>query len=149
MSKQPVANIVINIAVDTTYVYAQQQGMYQSGGIYMMDNNSATGSQGEGGLELNTYGSDSQWVAFNVFPINGLQNDGSSVEIMGIEQSSGTNVFGNTNWPAQQPAGSPYQYLGFLTYSGNMTYQLKIGVTNGGSSAAQYYTWDPFFTITA
>ncbi|CAL2108614.1 hypothetical protein T190115A13A_80189 [Tenacibaculum sp. 190524A02b] len=64
-----------------------------------------------------------------------------------MEQSSGTNVFGNQGWPQKQPAGSEYQFLGVIKYEGSMTYQLKIGVTSGSLFPMQYYTWDPFFTV--
>lgn len=142
------ANIVINTAVDVTYIYSQTPGSYVGAGIYMMDNNFEAGSTGEGGLELTTVGAAGQTVAFNVFPINQLQGTNAYVAIAGIEQSSGVNVFGNQGWPAAQPATSSYQYLGALMRSGNMTYQLKIGVSpNKNIFPIQYYTWDPFFNI--
>jgi hypothetical protein len=143
------ANIVINVAVDAAQVYGTPQGMYKGAGIYMMDNNAATGSNGEGGLELNTAGFAGQSVAFNSIAINTKQNNGAQVVIMGIEQSSGTNVFGNQGWPVAQPSTSDYQYLGVLKSAGSMIYQMKIGVTTGTLFPMQYYTWDPFFTITA
>ena len=37
---------VINIAVDTAYLYSQTSGPYAGTGIYMMDNNAAGGSTG-------------------------------------------------------------------------------------------------------
>jgi hypothetical protein len=142
------ANIVINIAVDAAKVYGSTPGMYQGSGIYMMDNNAASGSTGEGTLELNTAGFAGQSVAFNVFVINEEQNNGAAAQIVGMEQSSGTNVFGNQGWPQPQQSGS-YQYLGYLKSAGQMTYQIKIGVTTGTLFPTQYYTWDPFFTVTA
>ncbi|CAL2108613.1 hypothetical protein T190115A13A_80188 [Tenacibaculum sp. 190524A02b] len=60
------ANIVINIAVDAARVYGSAPGMYKGDGIYMMDNNVARGSSGEGTLELDTEGFTGQSVAFNV-----------------------------------------------------------------------------------
>jgi hypothetical protein len=143
------ANIVINVAVDAAYVYSQTPGSYQGAGIYMMDNNFEGGSTGEGGMELTTAGGAGQSVAFNVFPINQLQNNGAQVVILGMEQSSGVNVFGNQGWPAGQTPSTPYQFLGTLMRSGAMTYQLKIGVTVGAQFPMQYYTWDPFFNISA
>ncbi len=141
------ANIVINIAVDAAYIYSQAPGSYLGAGIYMMDNNKESGSSGEGSQELNTHGGAGQTVAFNVIVINTLQNNGAAVTIEGMEQSSGTNVFGNQGWPAAQTPNTPYQFLGTLMKSGQMTYQLKIGVTIGTIYPVQYYTWDPFFTI--
>lgn len=142
------ANIVINIAVDVAYIYSQTPGAYQGAGIYMMDNNIESGSTGEGSLELSTAGAAGQTVAFNVFAINQLQGTNAAVEIMGLEQSSGVNVFGNQGWPSAQTPSTPYQYLGYLMKSGQMTYQIKIGVTpNSIIFPMQYYTWDPFFNI--
>jgi hypothetical protein len=141
------ANIVVNIAVDAAQVYSTSPGMYKGNGIYMMDNNAANGSGNEGSLELNTSGSAGQTVAFNVFVINEEQNNGAQVQIEGMEQSNGTNVFGNQGWPKEQPAGGKYQFLGVLKYAGQMTYQIKIGVTTGTLFPIQYYTWDPFFTV--
>lgn len=143
------ANVVINIAVDASMVYGTPQGMYTGPGIYMMDNNAASGSQYEGNLELDTVGAVGQSVGFNVFVINQLQGNGAAAVIMGLEQSSGTNVFGNQGWPSQTPNGSTIQWLGFLKTAGQMTYQIKIGVTSSGQFPMQYYTWDPFFTIRA
>src|SRR5512145_2841090 len=97
------ANIVINIAVDVSYLYSQTPGKYVGAGVYMMDTNGANGSSGEGGLELNTHGAVGQSVAFNAFPITELQGTGASAVIQGFQQSSGTNVFGNQGWPKQQP----------------------------------------------
>jgi hypothetical protein len=143
------ANIVINVAVDVAYIYSQPPGSYQGAGIYMTDTNFEAGSTGEGGMELNTAGGAGQTVAFNVFPINGLQNNGASVTIEGMEQSAGINVFGNQGWPAAQTPATPYQFLGTLMRSGQMVYQIKIGVTTGSVFPVQYYTWDPFFNIAA
>ncbi|MEJ2409058.1 MAG: hypothetical protein P8Y48_06865 [Novosphingobium sp.] len=142
------ANIVINVAVDVPYIYSQKPGAYVGKGIYMMDTNFVNGSTGEGSMELTTHGAAGQSVAFNVFPINVLQNVDAYAGIEGMEQSSGTNVFGNQGWPAAQTPDTPYQYLGFLMKSGDMTYQIKIGVTpNQALFPVQYYTWDPFFNI--
>ena len=142
------ANIVINVAVDVSYVYSQTPGAYLGAGIYMMDNNLENGSSGQGSLELNTAGAAGQSVAFNVFSINELQGTNPVVEIEGMEQSSGVNVFGNQGWPAEQTPNTPYQFLGYLMRSGDMTYQIKIGVTpNEAIFPKQYYTWDPFFHI--
>ena len=44
------ANIVINVAVDVTYIYSQTPGAYVGAGIYMMDNHAVSGSSGEGGM---------------------------------------------------------------------------------------------------
>lgn len=142
------ANIIVNVAVDVAYIYTQTPGTYVGKGIYMMDNKLVAGSSGEGTMELTTVGSAGQTVAFNAFPINNLQGINSVVEIMGFEQSSGTNVFGNQGWPKAQTPSTPYQYYGGLMTSGNMTYQIKIGVTpNSLLYPMRYYTWDPFFKV--
>ena len=142
------ANIIINVAVDVNYIYSQKPGAYLGAGIYMMDTNYVGGSTGEGSMELTTHGSAGQSVAFNVFPINELQNVDAYVAIEGMEQSSGVNVFGNQGWPAPQDPDTPYQYLGYLMKSGDMTYQIKIGVSpNHNLFPVQYYTWDPFFNV--
>lgn len=39
---------VVNVAVDAGYLYSQTSGQYAGKGIYMMDNNVAGGSSGEG-----------------------------------------------------------------------------------------------------
>lgn len=143
------ANVVINVAVDAALVYSSQPGSYQGEGIYMMDNNAAGGSTGEGGMELTTAAGAGQTVAFNVFPINELQANGAAVTIEGMEWSDGTNVFGNQGWPDPQTPSTPYQFLGTLMQGGQMTYQMKIGVTTGTVFPVQYYTWDPFFNVSA
>jgi hypothetical protein len=142
------ANVVVNIAVDAALVYSSQPGSYEGAGIYMMDTNIVDGSQGEGGLELTTAAEAGQTVAFNVIPINSLQNNGASVTIDGMEQLSGVNVFGNQGWPSAQTPGTPYQFLGTLMRGGDMTYRIKIGVTTGSLFPVQSYTWDPHFSVT-
>lgn len=135
---------VINIAVDTVFLYSQTSGQYAGTGIYMMDNNVAGGSQGEGGLELTSIVTAGFGVAFNVFPIDEAGNQGDSVSIVGFEISSGTNIFGNWGYPAPQPSTSSYQWLGTAMIQGTCTYQIKIGVTVGGAPM-KYFWWDPFF----
>jgi len=139
---------VINVAVDTVFLYSQTSGQYAGQGIYMMDNNVVGGSTGEGTEELSSKVTAGFGVGFNVFPIDALGAQGDSVEIVGMELSSGVNIFGNWGWPQQQPTGSSYQWLGTAMTQGNCTYQLKIGVTVGGAPK-KYYWWDPFFTCTA
>jgi hypothetical protein len=139
---------VINIAVDTVFLYSQTSGQYAGQGIYMMDNNVVGGSTGQGSEELTSAVTAGFGVGFNVFPIDQLGAQGDLVEIVGIEISSGNNIFGNFGWPSQQPSGSSYQWLGTVMAQGQCTYQLKIAVSIGGAPA-KYYWWDPFFTSTA
>lgn len=139
---------VINVAVDTVYLYSQTSGYYAGTGIYMMDNNTAGGSTGEGGLELTSNVTAGFGIAFNVFPIDAAGAQGDIVEIVGFEISDGTNIFGNFGWPSLQPATSPYQWMGTAMKQGSCTYQLKIGVSVAGAPM-QYYWWDPFFNCTA
>lgn len=139
---------VINIAVDTAYLYSQTSGQYAGNGIYMMDNGYESGSNGEGSSELSTNVNANSGVAFNVFPIDLYGQQGDSVEIVGIEISSGTNIFGNFGMPQQQPSTSAYQWLGTAMTQGKCTYQLKIGVSVGGAPT-KYFWWDPFFTCVA
>ena len=139
---------VINIAVDTVYLYSQTSGPYAGTGVYMMDNNVAGGSTGQGGLELNTTITAGFGVAFNVFPIDAAGSQGDIVEIQGFEISDGTNVFGNWGWPTQQPSTSSYQWLGSAMVQGTCTYQIKIGVSIGGAPM-QYYWWDPYLNCKA
>lgn len=138
---------VINIAVDTVYLYSQTSGPYAGTGIYMMDNNAVGGSTGEGGLELSSQVSAGFGIAFNVFPIDAAGQQGDTVQIVGLEISNGTNIFGNWGWPSQQSTGS-YQWIGTAMIQGQCTYQIKIGVSVGGAPT-QYYWWDPFLTCTA
>jgi hypothetical protein len=136
--------MVINLAVDTAYLYSQTSGTYAGTGVYMMDNNAAGGSTNEGGLELTSNVNAGFGVAFNAFPIDAAGNLGDIVEIVGFEISSGTNIFGNFGWPSQQPSTSSYQWMGTAMVQGNCTYQIKIGVSVAGAPM-QYYWWDPFF----
>ena len=138
---------VINVAVDTVYLYSQTSGQYAGTGIYMMDNNAVGGSTGEGGLELTSQVTAGFGIAFNVFPIDAAGHQGDTVEIVGFEISNGTNIFGNWGWPAAQSTGS-YQWLGTAMIQGQCTYQIKIGVSVGGAPT-QYYWWDPFLNCTA
>jgi hypothetical protein len=138
---------VINVAVDTAYLYSQPQGQYAGTGVYMMDNNVAGGSQGEGGEELTTQLTAGFGVAFNAFSISTLGTN-DTVSIEGFEISSGTNIFGVWGYPQQQTPGSSYQWLGTAFQQGNCTYQIKIGVSIGGAPT-KYYWWDPFLNCTA
>lgn len=135
---------VINVAVDTVLLYSQTSGQYAGIGIYMMDNNLVGGSAGEGGLELTSIVTAGFGVGFNAFPIDKAGSQGDSVEIVGIEISSGTNIFGNFGYPKKQKDTSPYQWLGTAMVQGKCTYQLKIGVSVGGAPM-KYFWWDPFF----
>jgi hypothetical protein len=139
---------VINVAVDTAFLYSQTSGAYSGTGVYMMDNNVAGGSTGEGGLELSSIVTAGFGIAFNAFPIDAAGAQGDIVQIVGFEISSGQNIFGNWGWPAQQPPSSSYQWLGTAMIQGNCTYQIKIGVSIGGAPM-QYYWWDPFLSCTA
>lgn len=139
---------VINVAVDTVFLYSQTSGQYAGTGIYMMDNNAVGGSSGEGGLELNSNVTAGFGIGFNTFPIDEAGDQGDHVEIVGIEISSGTNIFGNYGYPAKQNAKSSYQWIGTAMVQGNCTYQLKIGVSVGGAPM-KYFWWDPFFNCTS
>lgn len=139
---------VINVAVDTAYLYSQTSGPYAGTGVYMMDNNAVGGSSGEGGLELNSQVTAGFGIAFNAVPIDISGAQGDIVQIVGFEISSGTNIFGNFGYPVQQPSGSSYQWLGTAMIQGSCTYQLKIGVSIGGAPL-KYFWWDPFLNCTA
>lgn len=139
---------VINIAVDTAFLYSQTSGPYAGTGIYMMDNNVVGGSTGQGGEELYSIVTAGFGVGFNVFPIDYYGQQGDVVEIVGMEISNGTNIFGNWGFPAQQPSTSSYQWLGTAFQQGQCTYQLKIGVSVGGAPM-KYFWWDPFFNCIA
>lgn len=134
---------VINVAVDTTYLYSQTSGTYAGTGVYMMDNNDIGGSSGEGGLELRTLVTTGFAIGFNAFPIDAAGQTGSVVEIVGFEISSGTNIFGNFGFPQKQSPSSSYQWIGTAMVQGDCTYQLKIGVSIGGAPM-KYFWWDPF-----
>ena len=139
---------VINIAVDTVYLYSQTSGQFAGTGVYMMDNNVAGGSLGEGGEELNSQVTAGFGIGFNVFPIDAEGAQGDSVEIEGFEISNGTNIFGNFGFPSKQSAKSSYQWMGTAMTQGECTYQIKIAVTVGGAPK-KYYWWDPFLACTA
>ena len=112
---------VINVAVDTVFLYSQTSGQYAGAGIYMMDNNVAGGSTGEGGEELSSQVTAGFGIGFNVFPIDAAGAQGDTVQIEGLEISSGTNIFGNWGYPAQQPSSSSYQWLGTAMTQGTCT----------------------------
>jgi hypothetical protein len=114
----------------------------------MMDNNAAAGSTREGGLELSSQVIAGFGLAFNAFPIDAQGAQGDTVEIVGFEISSGTNIFGNWGYPVQQDPTSSYQWLGTAMQQGECTYQLKIAVSINGAPK-QYYWWDPYLTCTA
>jgi hypothetical protein len=135
---------IINVAVDAAWLASQQTGPYAGTGIYMMDNGLNSGSTGEGGLELSSNVNAGTGVAFNVFPIQAL-DDEYKVQIEGFEISNGTNIFGNFGFPAQQGGKSPYQWLGTATEQGTCTYQIKISV-KGPAGPAAYFWWDPYLT---
>ena len=139
---------VINIAVDTVFLYSQTSGQYAGQGIYMMDNNVIGGSTGQGSEELTSLVTAGFGVAFNVFPIDYFGAQGDSVEIVGIELSSGKNIFGNFGLPQAQPSTSAYQWVGTVMSQGQCTYQLKIGVSIGGAPI-KYFWWDPFLVSSA
>ena len=147
-SPQIIPARVINVAVDTAYLYSQTTGTYAGTGVYMMDNNVAGGDTGEGGLELNSTVTAGFGVAFNAFPIDEAGLQGDSVEIVGFEISGGTNIFGNWGYPTKQPADSPYQWIGTAMTKGTCTYQLKIAVSVGGAPK-KYFWWDPFLKCIA
>ena len=140
---------VINIAVDTRYVYSHISYRYDGTGIYMMDNNVAGGSTGQGGLQLSSRVSPGAVIAFNVFPINYAGRTGDSVRIVDIEVAGGTNVFGGSGYPVRQPSDSyTYQWLGRTDKEGYCTCQVKIGVSVGGAPM-QYYEWNCFLNCSA
>lgn len=139
---------VINVAVDTVFLYSQTSGQYAGKGIYMMDNNAVGGSSGQGGLELNSNVTAGFGIGFNTFPIDLAGSQGDNVEIVGFEVSSGVNIFGNFGYPQKQDAISSYQWIGTAMIQGKCTYQLKIGVSVGGAPM-KYFWWDPFFNCTS
>jgi len=139
---------VINIAVDTVFLYSQTNGQYAGTGIYMMDNNAAGGSYGEGGLELHSDVTAGFGIGFNVFPVDAEGSQGDTVEIVGFEVSQGTNIFGNFGYPSKQDDSSSYQWIGTAMLQGECTYQVKIAVSVGGAPK-KYYWWDPFFVCKA
>ncbi|AVR96520.1 hypothetical protein [Pseudoduganella armeniaca] len=136
--------VIINIAVDAAYLASQQSGPYAGTGIYMMDNGLVSGCLGEGGAELSSVVNAGFGVAFNVNPIQMLEGN-YTVQIAGIELSSGTNIFGNRGFPAPPTAPSPYQWLGTATEQGSCIYQIKIGV-QGPDTDMVYFWWDPKLT---
>jgi len=133
----------IEIAVDTAYV-ASQHGSNISQGIYMMDNQEANGSTGEGGLELHTVTPVGSLIGFKTTPINALGTSGDTVEITGFTVSQGS-VFTAAGQPREQ--GSPDYWIGQAMQTGTQTYQIQIKVTVGVLNPVSYFVnWDPFIT---
>ncbi|WP_141650655.1 hypothetical protein [Vibrio gazogenes] len=139
---------VINVAVDTVYIYSQTSGTYAGTGVYMMDNNVVGGSRGEGGLELTSIVTAGFGIAFNAFPIDQEGGQGDTVEIEGFEISNGTDIFGTWGFPTKQPDTSSYQWIGTAMIQGECTYQIKLGISVGGAPK-KYYWWDPFLVCNA
>ena len=141
--------VIVNVAVDCAYVYSQDSDtMYTKAGIYMMDNQVSTQSSGEGGLELSTYVPAAlQFVGFNVYDIN-LGEQGASVEITGLQHSSGPNVFTDNGWPsAQDSTESTCQWMGqalqAVSIDDPMVYQIKIAISYP-NQPKKYFYWDPY-----
>lgn len=139
---------IINILVDTAYIFSQQSGMWQNGnGIYMLDNNVSGGSNGEGGFELNTTCQPMMSIGFNVIPINQYDTNLQSLTISGFQFSDGTNIFQNGYPTVQTPEQCTCQWMGTPTQTGNMTYQILVNI-NYGALGQKNFWWDPFFTCT-
>ena len=133
----------IEIAVDTSYV-ASQNGNNISQGIYMMDNQEANGSTGEGTLELHTCCNVGSLIGFKCVPINALGTTGDKVEITGFTISQGS-VFSAAGQPIKQSDGS--YWIGQALNTGTQTYQVQIKVTVGILHPVSYFVnWDPFIT---
>jgi|SRR5579872_7165108 len=142
-----IPSLVINITVDTQELY-NQPNSFPGSGVYMMDNNVSNGSTGEGTMELSSMVCAGSLIGFNIVPIDIAGSQGDTVQIMGFEVSSGTNIFGIWGFPQQQPAGSAYQWIGTAMTEGQSVYQIKIGVSYGGGGM-KYFWWDAFLTCTA
>lgn len=139
----------VSIAVDTAYVATVGSG-FISQGVYMMDNQSANTSSGEGTTELHTVGNAGQLIGFHVVPIDGEGGNGDTVVITGFTVSQG-NVFTAAGQPQQQPplgSDPPGTYwVGQLMNQGTQTYQIQCAVTIGQLQPVTYYiNWDPFIT---
>ena len=141
-------NVIIDVLVDTAFVYTQNTGvMYTGQGIYMVDNNVNSGSRYEGNLELFTVVGKMQTIGYNVFAIdNGVT--GAVVNITGVQFSSGTNIWTANGTPtAQAPGASTCQWAGRAMQqsppNSPMTYQIKISIGYAGLPT-KYYYWDPF-----
>jgi len=133
----------IEIAVDTAYV-ASQNGNNISQGIYMMDNQEANGSSGEGTLELHTKCNVGSLIGFKCVPINALGTSGDKVEITGFTISQGS-VFTAAGQPVEQ--SDPSYWIGQALNTGTQTYQVQIKVTVGILHPVSYFiNWDPFIT---
>lgn len=136
----PCPPTAIEIAVDTSYVIAQQ-GKNIAAGVYMIDNQVDNGSTGEGQMELSTVCNVGDMVGFSVNPIN--PNTGDTVQISGFNVSTGS-VFGSAGYPQ---AITPSYWIGQAVNQGSQTYQVQIKVTSGGIRPVSYYVnWDPYIT---
>ncbi|HEX8824530.1 MAG TPA: hypothetical protein VF794_31700 [Archangium sp.] len=141
----------ITIAVDTAYI-ASQQGQNISQGVYLMDNQRANGSTGEGTTELSTVCHVGSLIGFLALPINASGSSGDQVVITGFTVSQGS-VFGSQGIPVAQPMmdsqpaselGSNY-WIGQAMNTGSQTYQVQLAVTVGQLRPTTYFiNWDPF-----
>ncbi len=137
--------VAIEIAVDTAYV-ASHSGKNIDRGIYMMDNRNASGSTGEGTLELSTKCPVGNLIGFKVVPINALGTSGDKVEITGFTVSQGS-VFTAAGHPVSQSKDGSY-WIGQALAAGSQTYQIQIKVTVGTLHPVPYFiNWDPFITV--
>jgi len=91
----------VSIAVDTAYVASVGSGFITQG-VYMMDNQSANTSSGEGTTELSTVGNVGQLIGFHSVPIDAEGGNGDTVVITGFTVSQG-DVFTAAGQPRQQP----------------------------------------------
>ena len=136
----------VAIAVDTAYV-AAQQGNNISKGIYMMDNMDASGSTGEGTLELHTKCNVGSLIGFESVAINSLGTSGDKVEITGFTVSQGS-VFTAAGQPISVSKDGTY-WVGQAMNHGTQIYQIQIKVTVGIIRPVSYYiNWDPYITAT-
>lgn len=136
-SQLPCPQTAIEIAVDTSYVIAQQ-GQNIGAGVYMFDNQLNNGSSGEGQMELSTVCNVGDLIGFSANPIN--PNTGDSVAITGCNVSGGS-VFGSAGYPQEE---TPSYWIGQAMNQTHQTYQIQLKVTSGGIRPVSYFVnWDP------
>jgi len=135
--------MVVNIAVDTTYLYVQSSRLDSGMGIFPMGNDASRVRSREAASESGDLAGAGSEVAFNIFPIEALGDRGDNVQIVGIELSDGRNTFGKWGLPKQPAASASYQWVGTAMTQKMCNYQLRIAVSNG-DAPVKYVMWVPF-----
>lgn len=123
----------VAIAVDTAFV-AGAGGSPIVGGIYLMDNQLAGGSSGEGSFaSLSSVVPLGSLVGYAAYPLDASLGD--QVAITGFSVVEG-DVFGSAGYPIAQ---RPDYWIAQAMYLGSQVYQVQLRITAGALRPTQFY----------